>query len=224
MTRCFLSFRHVLLVATALAGTLSAVAAAPPGTAVTSPPSALDDDPAARYLPLPISQTTVNAPQRERLRAIERGLRHRPDHPGLLAARGFILAQRGDVAAAEGDYRRALEGVGDDALAKRHVLWSLGWARFEARDDEGALGAWREAAALHGGRPYWWPYSAALAEWRLGRRDAAVTSFDAAVAGMPEWGTETGLARRTRAWPAHQVEIAQAIFTAWQASKRAAQP
>ena len=214
----------LLLAALALVSAGTPLATPPVPASMPAPASSLDDDPAARYLPLPISNTTINAPQRERLRAIERALRHRPEHPGLLAARGFIFAQRGEIDRAEADYSRAFALVGDDVLARRHVLWSQGWARFEAGDDEGALRAWREAAALHGGRPYWLPYSAALAEWRLGRRDVAVALFDVAVGGMPEWGTETGLARRTQAWPSQQVEIAQAIFSAWQASKRATQP
>jgi tetratricopeptide (TPR) repeat protein len=200
-------------------------------SAATSPAAAdvavadrLDDDPAAKYLPLPISDTTVSAPQRERLRAIERGLRHRPDHPGLLSARGFIRYQRGEADAAEADFARAIELVGTDELTRRHVLWSLGWARFEGGQDEAALAAWRESMRLHGGRPYWLPYSAALAEWRLGRRDVAVALYDVAARGIPDWRTPEGFARRTHAWPAHQVELAQAVFDAWRTGQGVSAP
>lgn len=180
----------------------------------------LDADPAARYVPLPISGTTASAPQRDRIRRIERALHRNPDEPSLLAARGFIRYQRGEVDAAEADFARALQTVGENRLLRRHVLWSQGWGRFEAGRDEAALAAWRESVALHGGRPFWWPYTAALAEWRLGRRDTSIALYDEAVRGMPEWGTEIGLSVRTRYWPAEQFDVASEIFLAWNASPR----
>lgn len=200
----------------------SANEAAPVGLAADAT-GRLDPDPAARYYPFPATMSE-RAGQRLRLRDVERLLKRYPDHPSLLRERAYIRAKRGEIDAAEADFARALQVAGGNTFLRRHVLWSQGWARFEAGNDEAALRAWREAATLHGGRPYWLPYSAALAEWRLGRRDVAVALFDVAVEGMPDWGTESGLARRTHAWPGHQVEIMQAVFTAWQASKRATQP
>ena len=181
----------------------------------------LDADPAARYLPLPINLPQGSA-QIQRLRRVERALRRYPDHPALLRERAFIRYKRGEVDAAEADYARALQVAGDDALLRRHVLWSQGWSRFDAGKDESALVVWREAAALHGGEPFWWPYTAALAEWRLGRRDEALALYDRAVRGMPEWGAVDGFTLRTRHWPENQFAVASAVFQSWQAKETAA--
>ncbi|WP_334131642.1 tetratricopeptide repeat protein [Silanimonas lenta] len=190
----------------------------PPGVA---PADRLDADPAARYIPLPINVPPGSA-QIQRLRLVERALRRHPDHPALLRERAFIRYKRGEVDAAEADYARALQVAGDDALLRRHVLWSQGWSRFDAGNDASALAVWREAVALHGGEPFWWPYTAALAEWRLGRRDEAVALYGRAVRGMPEWGSEDGFTLRTRHWPEQQFSVASAVFRAWQAQKAAA--
>jgi tetratricopeptide (TPR) repeat protein len=150
---------------------------------------------------------------------VERGLKRYPDHPALLRERGFLRYERGLVDAAEADYARALQVAGSDAWLRRHVLWSLGWSRFGAGQDAAALAVWREAADLHGGQPFWWPYTAALAEWRLGRRDEAVALYDRAVRGMPDWGTERGLAARTAHWPKHQFDTASEVFQAWKSTR-----
>lgn len=183
----------------------------------------LDPDPAARYWPLPATMSE-RAGQRLRLRDVERLLKRYPDHPSLLRERAYIRAKRGEIDASEADFARALQVAGSDTFLRRHVLWSQGWARFDTGRDQAALQAWQEAVDLHGGDPFWWPYTAALAEWRQGRREEAMALYDQAVAGMPEYGTERGFAERTAHWPESQFAVASAIFTAWQASKRAAQP
>ena len=183
----------------------------------------LDPDPAARYWPLPATMSE-RAGQRLRLRDVERLLKRYPDHPSLLRERAYIHAKRGEIDASEADFARALQVAGSDTFLRRHVLWSQGWARFDTGRDEAALQAWKEAAALHGGRPFGWPYTAALAEWRLGRPEDAVALYDQAVAGMPQYGTERGFTERTAHWPESQFAVASAIFTAWKASKDAAQP
>ena len=149
----------------------------------------LDPDPAARYHPLPVTMSE-RAGQRLRLRDVERLLKRYPDHPSLLRERAYIRAKRGEIDAAEADFARALQVAGGDAFLRRHVLWSQGWARFDAGRDEAALQSWREAVDLHGGNPFWWPYTAALAKWRQGRREEAIALYDQAVAGMPQDGTE----------------------------------
>ena len=189
--------------------------ASPPGVSTAD---RLDDDRSARYIPLPI-RTTKRGAQLDRLRALERGLERFPDHPVLLRERGFLRHQRGEADLAEADYALALTAAASDTAMRRHVLWSFGWARFEAGDDEGALAVWREAKALHGGRPYWFPYTAALAEWRLGRRDEAIALFDEAVRGMPVWGDRRGFAQRTIRWPRHQINVATEIFMAWRQAR-----
>ena len=218
--------RHARLIALALAALLAAplaMAAAPEaGSGEASPPGTsaadrLDDDLSARYIPLPI-KTTTRAAKRDRLRAVDRGLERFPNHPLLLKERGFIRHQRGEADLAEADYALALDAAGSDVPMRRHVLWSQGWARFEAGKDEAALASWREAKALHGGRPYWFGYTAALAAWRLGRRDEAIALFDEVVRGMPVWGTERGFAQRTVRWPRHQINVGTEVFTAWRAA------
>jgi tetratricopeptide (TPR) repeat protein len=190
----------------------------PPSVAA---PDGLDADPAARSIPPPINVPPGSA-QIQRLRLVGGALRRHPDHPALLRERAFIRYKRGEVDAAEADYARALQVAGDDAFMRRHVLWSQGWSRFDAGNDQSALDVWRAAVALHGGEPFWWPYTAALAEWRSGRRDEAVALYDRAVRGMPVWGTEDGFTLRTRHWPEHQFVVASAVFQAWQAQKIAA--
>jgi tetratricopeptide (TPR) repeat protein len=219
-----LALLAALLLSTALAVT---PVAASPGTTPTlgsgDATGRLDPDPAARYWPFPATMSE-RAGQRVRLRDVERLLKRYPDHPTLLRERAYIRAQRGELDASEADFARALQVAGSDALLRRHVLWSQGWARFDTGRDEAALQAWKEAADLHGGRPFWWPYTAALAEWRLGRRADALALYDQAVAGMPQYGTERGFAERTAHWPESQFAVASAVFTAWQASKRATPP
>jgi len=183
----------------------------------------LDPDPAARYQPLPATMSE-RAGQRLRLRDVERLLKRYPDHPSLLRERAYIRAKRGEVDASEADFTRALQVAGSDTFLRRHVLWSQGWARFDAGRDEAALQSWKEAVDLHGGNPFWWPYTAALAKWRQGRREEAIALYDQAVAGMPQFGTERGFAERTAHWPASQFEVASAVFTGWRASKRATPP
>lgn len=195
------------------------VPVAPPGAAT----GRLDPDPAARYWPLPATMSE-RAGQRMRLRDVERLLKRYPDHPSLLRERAYIRAKRGEIDASEADFARALQVAGSDTFLRRHVLWSQGWARFDTGRDQAALQAWQEAVDLHGGNPFWWPYTAALAEWRQGRREEAIALYDQAVAGMPQYGTERGFAERTAHWPESQFAVASAVFTAWQASKDAAQP
>lgn len=211
----------VLLVASVVAVPVQAdvrIVDPPAGERVAT--SRLDPDPAARYIPLPITMSE-HAAQTRRLRDVERLLKRHPDHPMLLRERAYIRSKRGEIDAAEADFARALQVAGDDVFLRRHVLWSQGWARFDAGQNASALRVWREAVELHGGNPFWWPYTAALAEWRLGRHAEAVALFDRAVQGMPALGTERGFTERTARWPEHQFAVASTVFTAWKASKAA---
>jgi tetratricopeptide (TPR) repeat protein len=225
MNRTFrLSLASVALVAALMVAPPAASAnAMAPGAPAGAATGRLDPDPAARYWPLPPTMSE-RAGQRLRLRDVERLLKRHPDHPSLLRERAYIRAKRGEIDASEADFARALQMAGSDTFLRRHVLWSQGWARFDTGRDQAALQAWKEAVELHGGTPFWWPYTAALAEWRLGRRAEAVALYDQAVAGMPQYGTERGLAERTAHWPESQFAVASAVFTAWQASKRATPP
>ena len=210
-----------LLIAAPLSASSSSFSDRAPASPAVAAADQLDPDPAASYFPLPITLPRGSAVI-QRLRLVERGLRRYPDHPALLRERAFLRYQRGEIDAAEADYARALQVAGLDPPLRRHVLWSQGWSRFDAGHDASALAVWREAAALHGGQPFWWPYTAALAEWRRGQRDEAVRLFDRAVRGMPEWGTEEGFTARTRHWPDHQFAAASAVFQAWRTSATAA--
>ncbi|MFN7520419.1 MAG: tetratricopeptide repeat protein [Lysobacteraceae bacterium] len=204
----------ITLACSPVAAALLDAAAEPPARSLPTADRYDDPDPAARYVPLSLT-TTEFASRRDRLHAVERALERSPDDPRLLVERGFQRHAMGQHDLAEVDYARALAAAGDNLLLRRRVLWSHGWALLNAGSNERALEAWAEAERLHGGRPFWAPYSRALAEWRLGRRDAAVASWQQAVEGLPVLGTEAGLLGRTAYWPGEQFETVRAVFGAW---------
>lgn len=87
-----------------------------------------------------------------------------------------------------GDRVGAAAGVAD---AKKRfpdsvgIHWSEGWIRLNLLDFQGALTAWQVAEGLRGGKPFWVPYTkavalmgsgdleAALAWWQVAQRDLA---------------------------------------------------
>lgn len=54
------------------------------------------------------------------------------------------------------------------------VFWSEGWIELNLGHYQEALRAWQRAEALHGGRPYWVPYTKALALVGMGDAEAAM--------------------------------------------------
>lgn len=175
-----------------------------------------DDDPAAVAWQAPPGQ---KAKFRELLNA---ELRRHPRNVSARVHRAYLLDRAGDHERAQRDYDAALEAASPNGLEHRHVLWSRGWSRYDMGDVPGALQDWRECVRLHGGRPYWTPYTFALAYWTQGDSAQALAWYAAAVASNSKWGTEAGMTDKTRHWRPEQRERMQALFEAWSAT--AAQP
>lgn len=90
------------------------------------------------------------------------GVRHATQH-------AYLLSLRGDRAGAEAGLLAAKQKYPDSI----GVHWSEGWIRLNLLDFEGALVAWQQAQRLHGGQPFWVPYSKAIALMGLGDGEAA---------------------------------------------------
>lgn len=112
-----------------------------------------------------------------------------------LAALGYAYALRGEAEDARAMLALAREYAGQRRDLLRHVLWSSGWAHLNLGDYDAAAEAWQASAELHGGRPFWLPYSmAVLAELR-GERELAIQWYDAAARSQ-------SAGAMPRAWPA----------------------
>lgn len=139
-------------------------------------------------------------------------------HPRNVAARvhrAYLLDRAGDHERARRDYAAALDAAVPNGLEHRHILWSRGWSRYDMGDVAGALDDWRESVRLHGGRPFWAPYTLALAYWTLDDRAQALAWYAAAVDSNAQWGAEAGMEDRTRQWRPEQRERMRALFEAW---------
>lgn len=99
--------------------------------------------------------------------------------------------------------------------AHRRVLWSRGWAYLRAGRHDDAITLWQEAARLHGGYPFWLPYSLAGAYAAKGDLAQAATWFDAQVAADSTWGNEAGLDEHTSRWNKERQEWMRLAFGAW---------
>lgn len=115
----------------------------------------------------------------------------------LATQHAYLLSLRGDSAGAEAELAKVkLRFPGVES-----VYWSEGWIRLNLLDFEGALVAWQQAERLHGGEPFWVPYSkaialtgvgddaAALAWWAVAQRShgSELASADAARAKFGYW-------------------------------------
>jgi TonB family protein len=94
-----------------------------------------------------------------------------PD-PGVRGAtqHAYLLSLRGDKPGAEAGLAAAKQRYPDSV----GVHWSEGWIRLNLLDFEGALVAWQQAERLHGGQPFWVPYSKAIALIGAGDGEAAL--------------------------------------------------
>lgn len=163
------------------------------------------------------------APQRMKMESpatlelIEATIIALPEDPRPLMQYGFAEAVAGNGDAARTAYEDAL-GLASTPELERHVRWSYGWAMSLVGDHAGAMGQWQQAAELHGGRPFWLPYSMALVVWRAGDPELALSWYQRAVDGFPErWGTAEGVAHYTRYWRPVQQETIREVFAAWEA-------
>ena len=169
----------------------------------------LDDDPSASYLSTPPGN-------RSRFRQlIDASIRKNPRNVSALSHRAYLFMEAGDHARARRDFDAALAAAEPGGPHERHVRWSRGWASYEQADYAATLSDWQRAIELHGGRPFWAPYSLALLYWTTGQADLALQWYDAAVQSDQDWATADGMAHRTRRWSPPQQARMQELFAAW---------
>lgn len=155
-------------------------------------------------------------------RNLNRVLQENPRDVAALTHRAFFFYVSGDFDEGARDYARALELTAPGSDAHRHVLWSWGWALLEAGKDADALAKWQENVRQAAPRkPFWVPYTHAVAHWRLGERAQAIAWYDAAVRADAAWSTPEGRKDRTSHWrDPEQAAIAE-VHGAWQATQPA---
>lgn len=141
-----------------------------------------------------------------------------------LAALGYAYALRGEAADARATLALAREYAGQRRALLRHVLWSSGWAHLNLGDYEAAADAWQASADLHGGRPFWLPYSMAVLAELKGERELAIQWYDAATRSQLRWSHAEGVARATHFWQRKESAAIDRVFHAWQASKQLQTP
>ena len=176
-----------------------------------------DADPSAR------SDPKIDANDPNLARYLDERLKQNPADVPARVERGYQRAQRGDAKGAEADYARARKAAADTVTRQRHVLWSHGWALLAQNKPEDALKDWRDAQHLHGGNPYWVPYTFAVALRAAGRDDEAVEYYAAAARSSPErWGTKQALLESTKTWKPHERARIEAVYAMWQGKSESA--
>lgn len=143
---------------------------------------------------------------RERAQGPSPGVRDATRHPYLLSLRGDRAGAEAGLAAAK---QRFPNSVG--------VHWSEGWIRLNLLDFDGALVAWQEAERLHGGQPFWVPYSKAIALSGRGDDEAALAWWRVAQkAYEPELNTAAAARYRFQYWrPTERALLEQVIGLAY---------
>ncbi|SKA11872.1 tetratricopeptide repeat protein [Novilysobacter spongiicola] len=144
-------------------------------------------------------------------------LRRNPRNVSARIHRAYLLDRAGDHERARRDYDAALEAAPPQSPELRHILWSRGWSRYDMGDLAGALEDWQESVRLHGGRPFWVPYTFALTYWTQGDVEQAMKWYQAAVGASKDWSTEAGMKDRISHWRPEQRERMQALFAFWSA-------
>jgi tetratricopeptide (TPR) repeat protein len=197
-----------MLAATLLAASALATAqvAAPPADSVFT-----DPDPTAKVF-FPRVETPSG---RARLDA---HIAANPADSRGWGARAVAHAFAGESDAALADLERA-RGVNDsNPLRQRNTLWSEGWARLHLGHVPEAHAAWSESVRLHGGRPFWVPYSFALLAELGGEPHVALAWYETAVRSAPQkWSQRGSLERATRHWQHAEREAILAVFERWNA-------
>jgi tetratricopeptide (TPR) repeat protein len=141
-----------------------------------------------------------------------------------LTHRAYLFNDMGDAQRAVRDFDAALAASEPGSVQARHVHWSRGWARYDTGDVNGALADWNESARLHGGKPYWLPYTSALGYWTLGDAESALRWFGIAAASRPEWVTDEGVREKTRYWSKQQQAGMWGLYQAWKAGPARSSP
>jgi tetratricopeptide (TPR) repeat protein len=173
--------------------------------------------PLASHYPDRDTQAQIRVPQLEdeaRFKQLQRSARRGQLTPAGLAALGFGYSIRGDQANAGIALDAARAHAGRRTEVLRHVLWSAGWSYINLGDYESAAQAWTESAQLHGGQPFWLPYSMAVLAELDGQRDLAIRWYAAAVRSQPRWGSAEGVARSTWYWQRKESEAMDRVFHA----------
>lgn len=135
--------------------------------------------------------------------------------PSMLSALGYGYALRGEEERALALMDQALDGAGSTGVTRRHILWSRGWSLINLGRYDDAARAWDEAAELHGGQPFWLPYSMALLAELRGERALAVSWYDAAARSSERWSHAEGVAQATWFWQPTEVAAMDRLFHAW---------
>lgn len=149
---------------------------------------------------------------RKKLNAI---LSRDPENVVALSHRAYLHARSGDEALARRDFDRALALSTYGDAEHRQVLWSYGWALYDLKDIDGALRLWSACAEMHGGHPFWVPYTYALAYWSKGDSATAFAWYDVAARSNPQRGDRVGVVKSTERWRPEQRKAMAALFDAW---------
>lgn len=166
-----------------------------------------DPDPAARATPWgdPVARSI----------RLKRLLSTDPRNIGAHLELAYLHSVRGDRVAMDGHYLRAKRLAKDDTRWMRRILWSEGWSCLNLGDASCAITSWKISTLMHGGAPFWQPYSYAVALWSAGRHDDAVRWYRAAVASDPDgWRSEPAMLARTRHWRSREQELMKEVFAA----------
>jgi tetratricopeptide (TPR) repeat protein len=187
--------------------------AAEPRTEVP-PPAAkyLDPDPFAR------SDQTVDLNSMDNpLKGLDERIAEGSTDFHLWVERGYLKADRGDAKGAEADYAHAIALAAKDKRHLRFAHWSHGWALLGLGQPEAALAAWRETEKLHGGHPYWLPYTYAMGLWAAGRNDEAVAYYAAAARSFPErWGERAAVKTHSSKMKVEEQALLLEVFSEWE--------
>lgn len=152
-------------------------------------------------------------------RRLDAALRANPRDANALLHRAYLHYAGGHAQEGNRDFERALALAGPGTEAHRRTLWSWGWSLFQAGDPAQALEKWNASAAQAPRPPSWFPYTVALAHWKLDQRDDALAWFDAAVRSDPQWGDAQGRAERSSRWREAEKVVFAELVAAWEARK-----
>jgi tetratricopeptide (TPR) repeat protein len=173
----------------------------------------IDDDPAAAaFHPPPGMKGKFRI-------ALNQAIQNNPRNVTALVHRAYLLQNAGDAEQAQRDWDAAVDAAPRGSVLERRVLWSRGWASYDAGNFADAMQSWQRAVQLHGGAPYWAAYTFALGHAALGQMDQAVGWTETAVQSNLEWGSEQGFETRTRHWRAPQRAMMRTVFDAWTARR-----
>ena len=194
------------LLAFLLAGLSLAQAQIPP------PPAGVkftDPDPTARvFFPRIASELG-----RSRL---DRHIERHPQDPRGWSGRAFAASLQGKRESATADLARAHALIGGDPIRQREVLWSTGWIQLTLGRFDRAAEAWVQSVKLHGGRPYWVPYSFSVLAELAGQRDIALAWYSVAVDDAPRtWGRRRAMVDKTSHWQVRERDAIRRVYEAW---------